>query len=67
MGSEQLVEAAGEPKLFLISVMMQCQVQDRWILEPKSAAELREVIVKGLINVDGEDHEISEIRLKGGS
>jgi len=52
LGSEQLVEIEGEPKLFLVPVMMECQVQDRWVLEPKSAAELRNMVISGLTESD---------------
>jgi hypothetical protein len=55
MGPEQLVEVEGEPKLFLVSVLMQCQVQDRWVLEPKSAAELRKVVLGRLTDTEGEE------------
>jgi len=48
IGPEQLIEASGEADLFLVSVMVQCQVQDRWMLEPKSAAELREIVLENL-------------------
>jgi hypothetical protein len=48
LGSEQLVEVDGEPKLFLVPVMIECQVQDRWVLEPKSAAELRKIVLDEL-------------------
>ena len=54
IGPEQMVDVQGEPKLFLVSVLMQCQVQDRWILEPKSAAELKRVVVQGLTSVKGQ-------------
>lgn len=55
LGPEQLVEVEGEPKLFLVSVLMQCQVQDRWMLGPKSAAELRKVVLDGLTDREGEE------------
>lgn len=57
VGPEQLVDVQGEPKLFLVSVLMQCQVQDRWLLEPKSAAELKRVVVQGLTSVRNEPVE----------
>ena len=58
LGSEQLVEIEGEPKIFLVSVMMECQVQDRWVLEPKSAAELRNIVVSGLTDNESTDLKI---------
>lgn len=63
IGPEQLIEAPGEPKRFMVSVLMQCQVQDSWILEPKSAAELRKVILEHFID----DEKVSEFNLEGGS
>lgn len=63
LSPEQLVEVSGEPKLFLVSMLMKCQVQDRWILEPRSAAELRKVVIEGLVDVDNEDVKLSEVNL----
>lgn len=48
LGSEQIVEVEGEPKLFLVSVMLECQAQDKWILTPDAAAELKKVVISGL-------------------
>lgn len=53
VGPEQLISAPGEPDLFLVTVLMQCQVQKNWILEPKAAAELKKVIAEGLANDSG--------------
>jgi hypothetical protein len=55
MGPENLIEVAGEPKLFMVNVMMNCQVQDSWTLEARSAAELRKVVVSGLAQVKEND------------
>ena len=63
IGPEQLIEARGEADLFMVSVLVQFQVQDRWILEPKSAAELRKVVLEGF----AEDTQMSETNLEGGS
>ena len=63
IGPEQLIEAQGEADLFMVSVMIQCQVQDRWMIEPKSAAELRKIVVETLVG----DTKLSEINLEGGS
>lgn len=52
IGPEQLIEAPGEPSLFLVSVLMTCQVQDRWVLEPKTATELKKIIVEALTDKD---------------
>jgi hypothetical protein len=60
VGPEQLVESPAEPKLFAVSVMLQCQVQDRWLLKPKSAIELRKVVVKTLTEINGDEEVISE-------
>lgn len=60
IGPEQIIDAAAEPKLFAVSVLIQCQIQDRWILEPKSATELRRLVVKTLTEVNGECEEIHE-------
>lgn len=67
VGPEQLVEAPGEAKLFLVSVLMQCQVQDRWVLEPKSAVELRKVVIEGLTDVSGSDQTVINTTIEGGS
>ena len=48
VGPEQLISAPGEPDMFLVSVLMQCQVQDVWRLEPKAAAELKKILIQGL-------------------
>lgn len=48
VGPEQLISAPGEPDMFLVSVLMQCQVQDVWTIEPKAAAELRKILIQGL-------------------
>lgn len=53
LGSEQLVEIEGEPKLFLVSVLLECQIQDRWVLGPKAAADLRKIVVSGLTDSEG--------------
>jgi hypothetical protein len=59
LSPEQLIEAPGEPDLFLVSVLLTCQVQDRWVLEPKAAAELRRLIIEGLTDKDdGEEIEL---------
>ncbi len=60
VGSEQLVDAPAEPNLFAVSVLMQCQVQDRWLLEPKTAVELRKVVIKTLTEINGDEEVISE-------
>lgn len=51
LGTEQMVSAAGEPKLFMVNVALQCQMQNRWVLHPKAVAELRNIIIEGLAKV----------------
>ncbi len=63
LGPEQLIESQGEADLFMVSVLIQCQVQDRWMLEPKSAAELRKVVLETL----ADDTPLSQTNLEGGS
>ncbi len=63
IGPEQLIQAQGEADLFMVSVLIQCQVQDRWMLEPKSAAELRKVVLETLVD----ETEMSKTNLEGGS
>lgn len=63
IGPEQLIEAPGEPTLTMVSVLIQCQVQDRWILEPKTAAELRKVV----LSTFSDNTKVSETSLEGGS
>ena len=60
IGPEQLVESPAEPKLFAVTVMMQCQIQDRWLLKPKVATELREVVVQTLTEINAECVNIQE-------
>lgn len=57
IGSEQLIDVQGEPKLFLVPVSLTCQVQDRWVLEPESAAKLKRVVVQGLTKVNGNEED----------
>lgn len=66
IGPEQLVEAPGEPKLFLVSVLMTCQVQDKWVLEPKAAAQLKKVVIQNLIQTPKPTDEelVSEIKIE---
>ena len=64
VGPEQIVESPAEPKLFAVSVMIQCQVQDRWLLEPKSALELRRLVISTLTDINGECEEISKTILE---
>lgn len=63
IGPEQLIEAQGEADLFMVSVLVQCQLQDRWMLEPKSAAELRKIVLETL----ADETPLSETNLEGGS
>jgi len=63
IGPEQLIDGQGEADLFMVSVMMQCQLQDRWMLEPKSAAELRKIVLETLVD----ETTMSETNLEGGS
>lgn len=55
LGPEQLVEAPGEPKLFLVSVLLSYQVQDRWVLTPQAATKLRRLVIEGFAKVRGEE------------
>lgn len=65
IGPEQLIEAPGEPKLFLVSVLLTCQVQDRWLLEPKAAAELKRVVVEGLMrSKEPDESDEPDIRIE---
>lgn len=64
IGSEQLIDVQGEPKLFLVPVSLTCQVQDRWLLEPESAAKLKRVVIQGLTKVRGEDESEGTIQFE---
>jgi len=48
LGTEQMISAVGEPKMFMVNVTLRCQVQDRWILTNSATAELRKLIIEGL-------------------
>jgi len=48
VSSEQMIRAQGDPELFMVSVTMSCQLQDKWIIEPKAAAELRKIVLVAL-------------------
>jgi len=51
LGTEQMVSAVGEPKLFMVNVSLQCQIQDRWRLSLSDVSELRNLIIEGLTKV----------------
>jgi hypothetical protein len=55
IGSEQLIDVQGEPKLFLVPVSLTCQVQDSWTLEPEAAARLKRMVIQGLTRVNEDD------------
>jgi len=48
LGTEQMVSAVGEPKMFMVNVTLRCQIQDRWVLTNSATAELRQLIIEGL-------------------
>jgi len=60
IGPEQLVDSPAEPNLFAVTVMVQCQIQDRWLLSPKVATELRKVVVETLTDINGTYEKIHE-------
>jgi len=63
MGPEQLVEVAGEAKLFMVSVVIGCQIQDGWTMAPKAAAELDRMIISTFVG----DSKMTENNLEGGA
>lgn len=57
IGPKQVVEAPGEPKLFLVSVLLKCQVQFSWVLEPETAASLKKMVIEGLAEIKNQEDE----------
>lgn len=64
IGSEQLIDVQGEPKLFLVPVSLTCQVQDSWTLEPEAAARLKRMVIQGLTKLPNETEEEGDIQFE---